>query len=92
MSKNRTLWRIISPQAIRVALPSLGNSFISLVKDTSLAYALTVTEAFAVAKQIAATNYEVILLYSEAALFYLIASTVLTWLEHKLEQSLFKHS
>ena len=58
MSKLRTLWRIILPQAFRVALPPLSNSFISLVKDTSLAASITIMEMFAVSQQLAAENYQ----------------------------------
>lgn len=46
MTKAQAMRRIILPQAVRVSLPPLGNSFISLVKDTSLAATITVTELF----------------------------------------------
>ena len=64
------LRRTILPQAARVAVPPLSNSFISLVKDTSLAAVLTVPEIFQAAQRIAAVTYELIL-YTEAALIYL---------------------
>lgn len=86
MPRFLTLWHIILPQAVRVAIPPLSNSFISLVKDTSLAAAITVTEMFQVAQQITATTYEPLWLYSEAALIYLLFSSVLSYLQAHLEK------
>lgn len=88
MTKNQARRRVIIPQAIRVAIPPLGNSFISLVKDTSLAATITVMEMFRVAQQITATVYEPLVLYMEAAFIYLIFSTVLSWLQHAIEKRL----
>ena len=85
MSKLKTLWRIILPQAFRVALPPLSNSFISLVKDTSLAASITIMEMFAVSQQLAAENYQPLLMYSLVALIYAAFTTVLTFLQKYLE-------
>ena len=49
---------LILPQAARVSVPPLSNSFISLVKDTSLAAAITLTEMFQIAQRITAATYE----------------------------------
>lgn len=84
-SNSQTLFRIILPQAVRVAVPPLGNSFISLIKDTSLAAAITVPELFQVAQQITARTYEPMLLYTEAAVIYLMFCTVLTIGQKRLE-------
>ena len=84
-SGRQTMFRIILPQALRVAVPSLSNSFISLVKDTSLAAAITVPELFQVAQQITARTYEPMLLYTEAAVIYLMFCTVLTIGQKRLE-------
>jgi len=83
-----TLQRVILPQAARVAVPPLSNSFISLVKDTSLAAAITVPELFQAAQRIVATTYEPLILYIEAALIYLAMSSVLSSLQTKLEARL----
>jgi len=88
MTRNQARRRIIIPQAIRVAIPPLGNSFISLVKDTSLAATITVTELFQVAQQITATKYEPLVLYCEAAVIYLLFSTLLSALQNKYEKRL----
>lgn len=87
MSKSQTLMKIILPQALRIALPPLANAFISLVKDTSLAAAITYTEMFQVAQQITARTYEPLWLYMEAALIYLMFCTVLSILQDQLEKN-----
>ncbi|WP_306295964.1 amino acid ABC transporter permease [Arthrobacter sp. STN4] len=90
MSRGQTLLRIILPQAARVSVPPLSNTFISLVKDTSLASLILVTEMFRVAQQVAAFSQEFMLLYLEAALIYwvicLILSTAQTQLEKRLDR------
>lgn len=91
MTKAQTLLYVILPQAIRVAIPSLSNSFISLVKDTSLAAAVTVTELFQTAQQITARTYEPLWLYTEAAFIYLMFCSVLTALQSKLERWFGRH-
>jgi cystine transport system permease protein len=86
MTRSQALRRIILPQAARVSVPPLGNSFISLLKDTSLAATITMPEMFQKAQQITATTYEPLMLYSEAAIIYLIFSTVLSTLQSRLEK------
>ena len=82
---------LVIPQAALVAVPSLGNSFISLLKDTSLVSSITVAEILMTAKSIIAVKFQPLLLYCEAALVYLIFSTVLTQLQGMLEKKLGKH-
>lgn len=86
MTRLQILWRIIIPQALRVALPPLSNSFISLVKDTSLAASITIMEMFEVSQQIAAANYQPLLMYTLVALIYAVFTTVLSVLQHYLEK------
>jgi L-cystine transport system permease protein len=85
MSYPQLLKRIILPQAARVSVPPLSNSFIGLVKDTSLAATILVTEMFRRAQEIASTNYEFLLLYLQAALLYWIVCFVLSIFQGKLE-------
>ena len=80
--------RIVVPQAARIAVPPLSNTFIALVKDTSLAAAVTVPELFQSAQRIAAATYEPLILYVETALIYLLFSSVLSALQNKLENRL----
>lgn len=86
MTKSVVLRRIILPQAIRISLPPLANSFISLVKDTSLAASITIVEMFEVSQQIAAQNYQPLIMYSLVAVYYAVFCTVLTWLQGYLEK------
>ena len=85
MSSSTTLRRIILPQAARVSLPPLSNTFIALVKDTSLASLILVTELFREARQVAAFSQEFMLLYLEAALVYWLICLVLSGAQNRLE-------
>ncbi|HHT0124207.1 TPA: amino acid ABC transporter permease [Raoultella planticola] len=85
MSWGQSLRYIILPQAARVAVPPLSNTFISLAKDTSLASVITVPELFLAAQRIAAVTYQPLILYSEAALLYLLICSVLSYLQSRLE-------
>ena len=87
MTQAQILRRIIAPQAVRISLPPLSNTFIGLVKDTSLAASITMVDMFMVAQRIAARTFEPLLLYVLAALIYLAVCTALTWLQAKLEKS-----
>ena len=88
MSYLQTMRRIILPQAMRTAFPSLSNSLIAMVKDTSLAANITVTEMFMVTQRIVARTYEPLALYIEVGLIYLLFSTVLTKLQSMGEKKL----
>ena len=88
MSHRQTLARIILPQAARVSVPPLSNTFISLVKDTSLASLILVTELFAQAQKVAAFSGEFMLLYLEAALVYWVICLVLSTVQSRVERRL----
>ena len=88
LTRGQALRRIILPQAARVAVPPLSNSLISLVKDTSLASAVLVTEILRKAQEIAAPTFEFFLLYSVAAVYYWIVSQSLTIVQGRLEKRL----
>ncbi|MFM0012263.1 amino acid ABC transporter permease [Paraburkholderia sediminicola] len=92
MTREQALRRAILPQAARVALPPLSNSFIALVKDTSLAAVLTVPEVFQAAQRIASVTYEPLILYTEAALVYLVFSSVLSSAQVRLERKFGRHA
>lgn len=66
----QTFFRIIFPQVIKRILPSVTNEVITLVKDTSLAFAIAYAEMFTTAKQIAAAQTSIIPLVA-AGIFYL---------------------
>lgn len=82
----QTMFRVVLPQAYRISFPSLFNNMISLLKDTALASSITVIDMFATAQQIAARTYEPFALYCEAAVIYLLFSTILTYLQDYLEK------
>lgn len=88
MTRRRALRRIILPQAARVSVPPLSNTFISLVKDTSLASLILVTELFREAQQIAAFSQEFMALYVEAAVVYWVICLFLAGGQSRLERRL----
>ena len=87
-SQTKTLTRIVLPQAARVSVPPLSNTFISLVKDTSLASTILVTEMFRRAQQIAAFSFEVLPIYLEAALIYWVICLALSAGQNAIERRL----
>ncbi len=91
MTPLQTLRRAILPQALRIALPPLGNSFISLVKDTSLAATIQVPELFRQAQLITARTFEIFSLYLAAALLYWVLASLLSTLQNRLERHYGRH-
>lgn len=91
MTRSQAMRRAILPQAARTALPPLGNSFISLVKDTALAATIQVPELFRQAQLITARTFEVFTLYLAAALIYWVLSSLLAHLQHRLEARVNRH-
>jgi cystine transport system permease protein len=88
MSHGLALRRVILPQAARVSVPPLSNTFISLVKDTSLASLILVTELFREAQQIAAFSQQFMTLYLEAAVVYWVICLLLSSGQSVLERRL----
>ena len=91
MSWGQTIRRIVLPQAFRTAFPTLGNSLIAMINDTSLPANITVTEMFMTTQRIVARTYEPLLLYIEVGLIYLLFCTVLTRLQRSGEKHLQKY-
>lgn len=91
MTWGQTMRRSILPQAARTALPPLGNSFISLVKDTALAATIQVPELFRQAQLITARTFEVFTMYLAAALIYWILASMLAHLQNRLEARVNRH-
>ena len=88
MTYQQAFWRIIVPQAAKVSVPPLFNTFISLVKDTSLASNIMIAEMFRKAQEFAASSLKYLLIYSEAALIYPIFCTLLNALQKVCEKRL----
>ncbi len=91
MSYATTLRRIILPQAARVAVPPLSNTLISLVKDTSLASTILVTELLRTAQIAAAPTFQFFAMYATAAAYYWVICLVLSFGQNKLETRLERH-
>ena len=83
--------RIIAPQAFRVAVPPLSNTFIGLFKDTSLASVVTVTEMFRVAQQMANMSYDFLPIYIEAGMIYWCFCWVLFLIQAKVEKRMARY-
>jgi len=80
-----TLRRVVLPQAARTAVPPLSNTLISLVKDTSLASTIQVTELLRVAQEAAAPTYQFFALYGVAAVYYWVVCLALSFGQSRIE-------
>jgi len=92
MGKFLTLRRIIFPQALRIAIPSLGNQFIITLKDSSLCSVITMSELLQTSQRFASVTYAPMELYTAAAVLYLLMTTVISGLLHSLEWRLSKEN
>ncbi|MQT14641.1 cystine ABC transporter permease [Segnochrobactrum spirostomi] len=92
MTRWQTLRRVILPQAARTALPPLGNNFIGLIKDTSLAATIQVPELFRQAQLVTARTFDIFAMYFAAAAIYWILSTILAFGQDRLEVRANRHS
>ncbi|GAB6153849.1 cystine ABC transporter permease [Desulfosporosinus burensis] len=90
MGKFLTMRRIIFPQALRIALPSLGNQFIISLKDSSLCSVITMSELLQTSQRFASVTFASLEFYTAAALLYLLMTTVLSAALRSLEWRLSK--
>jgi cystine transport system permease protein len=81
----QTLRYVVGPQALRLAVPSMGNTLISLIKDTSLVSVITVTELLRSAQEVIATTFQPLPLYLAAAALYWVLSSLLSVVQSRLE-------
>lgn len=86
-NKFQTFFKIILPQVIKRILPPVTNETITLVKDTSLAFAIAVTEMFTIAKQISAKEASVMPLMV-AGIFYFVFNYVVAFIMERIEKKL----
>lgn len=95
VSMGMTYWqamrRVILPQSIRIAIPTLSNTYIILIKDTSLVSVITVTELLQMSTLIIAKTFEPLTIYLLAAALYWIVITFFTALLDRLERQTSKH-
>lgn len=85
MNYKQTVQRIILPQAIRVSVPALGNTFLSLIKDTSLLGFILVAEMFRKAQEVASTTYEFLTIYLLVAILYWIVCFIISIIQSYYE-------
>lgn len=84
-TQSQTLRYIVGPQALRLAVPSLSNSLISLIKDTSLVSVIAVSELMLATKEVIATTFQPFPLYLAAAAIYWAMSASFEAMQKKLE-------
>ena len=87
LSRARTFFRIILPQTVKRVIPAVGNEVITLVKDTSLAFTIAVTEMFTLAKQLSSAHTTMAPLVA-AGVFYYIFNFVVAWGLERIEKRL----
>lgn len=88
MTRAQVYRRYIIPQAAFNALPATGNIFVSLLKETSVAFTLGLTEIFAQAKIIASSSFRFFETFLVVGLVYWVMVVVYSWLQQRLEQRL----
>jgi polar amino acid transport system permease protein len=86
LSRWKTVWHVILPQALRLAIPAWSNEPVSLLKSTAVVFLIAVPELMAKAKSIAAKTYDPIASYLAVAIIYLamvyLLDLVLRWMEN----------
>ena len=88
MSRMQTMYHVILPQATLIALPNLGNTLISMVKDTSLAFMIMVMEMMGQAKIIGARGLRIFEVYLAVSLIYWATCFLLEKILYRLEKRL----
>ncbi|MDQ6680640.1 MAG: amino acid ABC transporter permease [Pseudomonadota bacterium] len=88
MTRVQTLRHVVAPQALRVAVPTLANSLISLIKDTSLVSVVAVTELMLATKELISTTFQPFPLYMAAAGIYWLLSLAFEQAQRGLERRL----
>ncbi|ALV05262.1 amino acid ABC transporter permease [Roseateles depolymerans] len=86
LTRQQTLRYVVAPQALRASVPSLSNSLISLIKDTSLVSVIAVTELMLATKELISTTFQPFPLYLMAALIYWVLSFVFEQLQRWMEK------
>ena len=87
LTKGQTFFRIILPQVVKRVIPAVGNEVITLVKDTSLAFTIAVTEMFTIAKQLSSANTTMAPLVA-AGVFYYLFNFIVAWAMDRIEKRL----
>jgi len=86
-TRGQTFFRIVLPQVVKRVIPAVGNEIITLVKDTSLAFTIAVTEMFTIAKQLSSANTTMTPLIA-AGVFYYVFNFIVAWGMERIERRL----
>ena len=86
MTRGLAMRRVILPQAVRIIIPPTGNEFISMLKNTSLLYVISVHELFYWEEQIQSATYNYFELIAVAAIWYLAMTTVASYAQGYIER------
>ncbi|MFD0589460.1 amino acid ABC transporter permease [Paenibacillus sp. GCM10027627] len=90
MTRWQSMRRVILPQAVRIALPSFGNTVVTVIKETSLGFTLGLTEMMAQAKLMAAETYKFLEAFLAAAILYWLVAIVYGYLQSVMEKRINK--
>lgn len=92
LSRRRTMWLIVLPQALRIMVPPIGNSFNGLMKTSSLASVISMDELLRRTEMLIQVQFRVLEIFTVAALYYLVLTTlwgfVQQWIERRLARSI----
>ncbi|PZX07771.1 amino acid ABC transporter membrane protein (PAAT family) [Psychrobacillus insolitus] len=88
MTEGQAIRRIVIPQAIRISIPPLGNTFVGMLKETSLVSVIAVTELLRSAQLLIAQYYVYMPFYLSIAVMYWILSTAFTFILNEIEKRL----
>ncbi|MGO1470007.1 MAG: amino acid ABC transporter permease [Tissierella sp.] len=88
MTQFQAMKRVVLPQAVKRAIPPLGNQFIIAIKDSSLASAITITEIIMVTRRYVSATYSVYEMFTVAAIYYLVFTYALSKLVNLVEKKL----
>jgi cystine transport system permease protein len=88
LTRTQALLHVVAPQALRIAAPSLSNSLISLIKDTSLVSVIAVSELMLATKEVISTTFQPFPLYLAAAGIYWLLSLAFERVQHGMERRL----
>ncbi len=86
MTARKALWRIVLPQAMPVIIPPTGNQTIGMLKTSSLVSVISLSDLLYSAETIYSRNFQTIPLLIVACLWYLLATTILSWVQNRIER------
>ena len=86
MTRRQILRKVVVPQAIRISIPPMGNEFITLLKLTSLASVISLTELLTASQNFSSTSFSYLEAFTAAALYYLVIVSILMVLQSRLER------